>query len=273
MKNDWRGFIFGALCASGIFIFVSYFNKSASESKVSNVDNDIIHNLRGVISNVFRESKVSNNKILFDHNDILKFEDGFSVVDDPALLSFIRQRWLVYPSQEPRISTEPEKHYSQVKQSQFVDKFLQSKQYGFFIECGAANGVALSNTLFFEKFRGWTGLLIEPNPSFYSNVVAKRKGSYAINSCLSTTNKTMKVYFDMNNLFGKITEKKAAQVQCFPLFSILQAIGVDTIDYFSLDVEGPELEILKTIPWNKIRINVLTIEYRILNPGIKVNQK
>ena len=34
--------------------------------------------------------------------------------------------------------------------------------------------------------------------------------------------------------------------------STLYAIGVTHIDYFPLDVEGPELEILETIPFDKI---------------------
>ena len=36
---------------------------------------------------------------------------------------------------------------------------------GFFIEAGANNGVKFSNTLFFERYRNWRGLLIEPIPN------------------------------------------------------------------------------------------------------------
>ena len=35
---------------------------------------------------------------------------------------------------------------------------------GFFVECGANNGVFQSNTLFLEVKRNWTGLLVEANP-------------------------------------------------------------------------------------------------------------
>jgi len=35
---------------------------------------------------------------------------------------------------------------------------------GFFIELGANDGLAQSNTIFFEKFRNWHGILIEPIP-------------------------------------------------------------------------------------------------------------
>ena len=31
----------------------------------------------------------------------------------------------------------------------------------------------------------------------------------------------------------------------------------------SLDVEGPEIEILKTVDWTRVRIDLLIIEYRV----------
>jgi hypothetical protein len=47
------------------------------------------------------------------------------------------------------------------------------------------------------------------------------------------------------------------KVQCFPLYSILLAVGRTHIDYFGLDVEGSEYKILKTIPWHKINVKVI----------------
>lgn len=55
-------------------------------------------------------------------------------------------------------------------------------------------------------------------------------------------------------------------MQCFPLFSILIALGNPIIDYFSLDVEGSELAILKTIPFDQIQIHVMTIEVNHFPP-------
>ena len=34
---------------------------------------------------------------------------------------------------------------------------------------------------------------------------------------------------------------KRIRVQCFPLYSVLMALGNPTIHYFSLDIEGAEL--------------------------------
>ena len=49
---------------------------------------------------------------------------------------------------------------------------------------------------------------------------------------------------------------KRLQKQCFPIFSLLLALGNPTVDYFSLDVEGTEIDILRTIPWDKVNVNV-----------------
>ena len=49
------------------------------------------------------------------------------------------------------------------------------------------------------------------------------------------------------------------KVICFPLYAILLAIGNPIVDFFSLDVEGAELFILKTIPWSKVHIKVDSI--------------
>ena len=50
-------------------------------------------------------------------------------------------------------------------------------------------------------------------------------------------------------------------VQCFPIDTYLQALNIKEINYFSLDVEGAEYEILKQIDFHRIKIDLMTIEY------------
>ena len=52
---------------------------------------------------------------------------------------------------------------------------------------------------------------------------------------------------------------RLATVQCFPLYSILLAVGRTQIDYFSLDVEGSETDVLTSVPWHKIFIKVIKL--------------
>ena len=36
------------------------------------------------------------------------------------------------------------------------------------------------------------------------------------------------------------------------MYSVLQALNNPTVDYMSLDIEGAELPVLKTVPWDKV---------------------
>ena len=49
------------------------------------------------------------------------------------------------------------KLYGQFNQVTVVDRLLGRKEQGFFIEAGAFDGEFLSNTLFFEVMRSWSG--------------------------------------------------------------------------------------------------------------------
>ena len=78
---------------------------------------------------------------------------------------------------------------------------------------------------------------------------------------------------DNTTALGIERRNKVAEVtmiQCFPLYSILLACGRTDIDLFSLDIEGAELDVLKTIPWTKVDIKVILVEYEHIKEGKKV---
>ena len=171
---------------------------------------------------------------------------------------------------------------------------------GFFIEAGAYDGEALSNSLFYELKLNWTGILVEANPDAFNELKSKHRKSWLLGHCLSTQNQSEIVDFDASGLLGGIIhqgkksgtdqvsgdvvsglgqdvfgfieipgaqdrfpyQRRTIRTQCFPLYSILKAVGNPTVHYFSLDVEGSELPILKTIPFDKVDIKVLDIEIK-----------
>ena len=51
----------------------------------------------------------------------------------------------------------------------------------------------------------------------------------------------------------RVYHRRTIRVQCFPLYSVLMALGNPRVDYFSLDIEGAEFPVLKTVPWDKVR--------------------
>ena len=62
--------------------------------------------------------------------------------------------------------------------------FLQN---GFFVECGALDGERSSNSIWLEIHKHWTGLLIEMDPYYYTQLRGKNRKSFSINAGLSTT--------------------------------------------------------------------------------------
>ena len=71
----------------------------------------------------------------------------------------------------------------QFKQARIVDLFYNSSKFdGFFIEAGAYDGYTVSNSLFFEIYRGWKGLLVEAHPDNYDKLMTtNRKGTHLLN--------------------------------------------------------------------------------------------
>ena len=81
-----------------------------------------------------------------------------------------------------------------------MDQLLHQRRNGFFVEAGAADGERFSNSLFFDKSRGWSGLLVEANPELYSTLMEKNRHCFSINACLSPNSATAKVKFRLSKL-------------------------------------------------------------------------
>ena len=74
------------------------------------------------------------------------------------------------------------------------------------------------------------------------------------NSMVDTISESFK-----NKWFRRKRKNKIISVPSRKLSEIFEEVGVEYIDYFSLDVEGGEYEVLKTMNWN-IPVYVITIE-------------
>ena len=54
--------------------------------------------------------------------------------------------------------------------------------------------------------------------------------------------------------------RSSYQLRCYPLFSLLLALGNPRVDFLSLDIEGAELAVLRTVPWDKVDIELVMVE-------------
>jgi FkbM family methyltransferase len=167
-----------------------------------------------------------------------------------------------------------------------LDKHLQKylPTQGFFIEVGANDGFSESNTYYLERWKGWTGILIEPIPELYRECVLERPNSKVFNCALvSADYPDTHVKMSYGHLMslvkgsfqypyveaGHLTKAQEffgvtpyeVEVPARTLTSILDELKVTEIEFFSLDVEGYELNVLKGLDFNKYKPKYLLIEF------------
>lgn len=208
--------------------------------------------------------------------------------EHPLLIEHIKST-MDKPSGTSPVLKDPDGIRDQRGQTGQVDlilKYFNNKKSGFFIEAGAWDGEDLSNTIYMETQMEWTGLLVEPNKGVYQKLLGKKRNAHSINSCLSIKGYAEKVKFDTADVFGAIEDqdnpnkedlldlrnryqnqfrhkdvaRETVLVQCFPLYSLLISLGNPRVDFMSLDIEGSELDVLRTIPFDKVHIELFLIE-------------
>ena len=173
---------------------------------------------------------------------------------------------------------------SQKSQDKWVIfRVLPFKRNGFFLDLTAADGITHSNTFALENLFGWSGICIEPNPKFYKKLSSTRN-CILDSSVISDTNE--KVVFRIDNgLLGGIIDDdtdnnyrtRAEQLaiaetitlNALPLNALLDRYHAPAqIENFSLDVEGSEERIIRSIDFEKYQFLCLTIE----RPTPRVNK-
>lgn len=144
------------------------------------------------------------------------------------------------------------------------------------MEAGALDGDGGSVSKYFEVRLNWTGLLIEPNPYSYMKLLKKNRKAFSINAGISPYNyasylqfafsKAQSAHIDTmfpynREYIRRFGSNLTGIVPCFPLYSMLKAIDISYIDLLSLDVQGTEEFILKNIPFDKLSIGMINVEY------------
>jgi FkbM family methyltransferase len=152
------------------------------------------------------------------------------------------------------------------------ETYFKNKRDGVFLELGALDGLTYSNTKFFEESLGWTGVLIEPVPDYCSKIANHRPRSKVYNNIVSTSPEPMDIYVNgaVSSVKDYTTQQyfdgwhkgkniKTIKVPSRRLDDILLDAGITHIDFWSLDVEGAEYEVLQTMDWS-IPVGVICIE-------------
>lgn len=165
--------------------------------------------------------------------------------------------------------------------SQFgEDKFLMDlfkKEYkGKYLDLGCFHPTKHNNTYLLYK-NGWRGINIDLNPLTIELFNFMRPQDTNLNLAISNDNNEKNLYFidelntqntlDENQLLflkehHKIKEEEIIKkrIKTKKLDNILNEQKFDEIDFMNIDIEGHELDVIKTIDFKKIKVRYICLE-------------
>ena len=140
-------------------------------------------------------------------------------------------------------------------------KSSNSSSPGFYMEIGAHDGVRESNSRFFDLCLGWKGLLVEPHPMNYGKMEKLRPNAFHLGLAPScNTSDVVKFASHEYTNANAFDPKGEIEIHCGPLSYYLKQLHISHIDFWSLDVEGSEINILRTVDFDQVQIDVIMAE-------------
>lgn len=167
------------------------------------------------------------------------------------------------------------------------------KESGFFIDIGANDGISGSTSSVFEEL-GWNGACIEANPHLFKKLIENRNVK-CFNVAMSDVNIEKAKFYnikqncflsflnlglsenELNNTLNRIRDSlllskkllkdneeidlEIIDVKVINFEKLMSNFpNIKHIDFFSLDIEGGEMSVLRSIDFNKYTFSLLTIE-------------
>jgi len=180
-------------------------------------------------------------------------------------------KYLYYMYYRPKIFF-PKKTYSMYGEDLIIEKFFKKKQKGFYVDVGCYHPLEGNNTYLLYK-KGWNGINLDINSLSIELFNAARKEDHNVNVAVSNKSKKVKIYFrkkinmlnTVDKKFAKINFKKGFETKSInsnTLNLILNRSKFKNqkIDFLNLDVEGNELNALKSINFKKYKPKLICVE-------------
>lgn len=165
--------------------------------------------------------------------------------------------------------------WSQEGEDMVLRRIFESKKDGFYVDVGAHHPMRFSNTYLFYK-KGWKGINIDAMPGSMNlfkkfrprdiNLelgVARQAGTldYYVFNERALNGFSKKLSAERSQASNPYHVKKVIKVDVMPLSEIFDRhLGVREIDFMSVDVEGLDMDVLKSNNWSVYRPNFVLAE-------------
>lgn len=154
-------------------------------------------------------------------------------------------------------------------------KLINQSTPGTYVDIGCWHPIKASNSYFFS-LRNWKGICIDPNPELEKLYKKFRPNDVFINCAVGETDANLNYYMlsDNNSSMNTLNldflkkhdlEKDIKKTITIPTFSLKDILDKnisanERLDFFDVDVEGFDLEVLQSNDWNKYRPKIVVTE-------------
>ena len=215
-------------------------------------------------------------------NQKMKFQNlvptGIKFLLKDSCLDFYR---LLF--REIRNRAKRKSSYGQTGEDILLQKYLPQKS-GFYIDIGAGRPITGSNTYIFYRL-GWRGICVDPISKNYRLLKLLRSKDKIFQTLVGPKSEAINFWEFEPYVFSTVDEKVANLVKNYPGVKLLEhskrsvvplseyalEIPENVPTLLSVDVEGYDLEVLKSNDWKRFRPTIICVEEWL--PNIDVEQE
>jgi len=165
--------------------------------------------------------------------------------------------------------------YSQEGEDLILNRIFESQKDGFYIDIGAHHPKRFSNTYLFYK-KGWKGINIDAMPGSMKLFNFLRPRDVNIETPISNNSEELTYYIFNDPALNGFSKELSEERNKLDHYKIVSSVKLKTktlkeiltenldkdqiIDFMTIDVEGMELEVIKSNDWKNFCPKVLIIE-------------
>lgn len=167
-----------------------------------------------------------------------------------------------------KITKEKKVSYAQGGEDMILNTLFSGIKNGIYLDIGANSPFDQSNTAYFYK-KGWTGFNIDANPDSIELLNKHRKRDSNILAFVSNSNEVINYNFYKISLYNGSNNAneipseliKQQQIRSLTFQEIAQKYKIkNNIDFVSIDAEGHDLQVLKSVDLSKFQPKAVVIE-------------
>ena len=180
-------------------------------------------------------------------------------------------KFFYYMYYRPKIFL-PKKSYSMFGEDIFIEKFFRKKLNGVYLDVGCYHPLEGNNTYLLYK-KGWNGMNIDLNKTSIELFNKARQNDVNLRIAISNKYKKVKFFYRKKiNMLNTINTKfanssfksgfKTSSIQADTLNSVLEKSKLKNkkIDFLNIDIEGNEINALKSFNFKKYSPKLICVE-------------